>query len=303
MEALFMPGLTKLYRADFTGAREDCGRAVAEFDDRERTKLWAGHTGQNSGVTHRCYLSLALWHLGYPDQALAVNREMLALAREIKHPFSLTYALHHTGWLHQHCRLGAEAQAAGEEEIKISTEQGFAFWHATGTLYRAGGMLEQGKLQEALPLIQKGMAAYTATGAGLALPFYHSILGDAYTRAGRFDDALKALDDGIAIADKNEDWFQYAELHRLKGDLALARSPSDEDAAESLYRQAIEFTRRQKSKSFELRATTSLCRLLQRQGRGIDGVRELAPIYDSFTEGFGTPDLIAAKSLLDQLRA
>jgi tetratricopeptide (TPR) repeat protein len=302
MEALFMPGLTMLYRADFTGARENCGQAVSEFDDRERTKFWAEHTGQNSGVTHRCYLSLALWHLGYPDQALAMNREMVEVARAVKHPFSLAYAMHHKGWLHQHCRLGAITQEAGDEEIQIAEEQGFAFWHATGTLYRAGGLLQQGQLQDALPLIQKGMSAYTGTGAGLALPFYHSILGDALMQAGRFDESLKALDDGIAIADKNDDWFQYAELHRLKGELALARTTASESDAESLFIRAIEIARQQKSRSFELRATMSLGRLWQRQGRRDDAVRELSTIYNSFTEGFDTPDLIDARSLLETVK-
>src|SRR5262249_5957930 len=149
---------------------------------------------------HRCYLSLALWHLGYPDQALAVSHEMVALARQVAHPFSLAYALHHKGWLHQHCRLGAVAQEAGEEESAIALEQGFAFWHATGTLYRAAGLLQQGHQGEARRALEQGLDAYRATGAGLALPFYLSTLGDAYTRAGKFEEALKALDEGLAIA-------------------------------------------------------------------------------------------------------
>jgi serine/threonine protein kinase/predicted ATPase len=303
MEALFMPGLTMLYRADFSGARERCEKAVTEFDNRAHTKFWASHTGQNSSVTHRCYLSLAFWHLGFPDQALATNREMVEVARAVKHPFSLAYAMHHSGWLHQHCRLGVEAQAAGDEEIQIATEQGFAFWHATGTLYRAAGLLQQGQLEQALPLILKGLDDYRRTGAGLALPFYLSILGDAYTQAGRFDDALKTLEEGIVLADKTDDWFQYAELHRLKGDLALARSPADYMEAESLFLRATEIARSQKSRSFELRATLSLCQLWHRQGRHGDARRALAAIYGTFTEGFSTPDLLAAKSLLDELAA
>ena len=70
MEALFLKGLTRLYRGDFAGARECCARAIAEFDNRERTAFWAGLVGEDAGVTHRCYLALALWHLGFPDQAL-----------------------------------------------------------------------------------------------------------------------------------------------------------------------------------------------------------------------------------------
>jgi serine/threonine protein kinase/predicted ATPase len=301
MEALFTPGLTMLYRAEFAGARDNCGKAVAEFDDRERTKTWAVHTGQNSSVTHRCYLSLALWHLGFPDQALARNLEMVELARAVGHPFSLTYALHHTGWLHQHCRLGVEAQAAGEEEIQIATEQGFAFWQATGTLYRAAGLLQQGHRQAALPLLVKGLSAYRATGAGLALPFYYSILGDAYTQAGNFDEALKVLDNGLAIADKNDDWFQYAELHRLKGELLRLRSPDSPTEAESCFVQALNTARLQGSKSWELRVTMSLCRLWQEQGRRSEAYRALSQIYGWFTEGFSTPDLMDAKALLEEL--
>src|SRR5262249_15150833 len=236
-----------------------------------------------------------------PDQALAMNREMVELARAVAHPFSLTYALHHKGWLHQHCRLGADVQAAGEEEIQIATEQGFAFWQATGTLYRAAGLLQHGKLQAALPLLLQGLSAYRATRAGLALPFYHSILRDAYTQAGNFDEALKVLDDGIAIADKNDDCFQYAELYRLKGELLRLRSPDSPTEAESCFLQALDTARRHGSKSWELRATMSLCRLWQKQGRRSEACRALSQIYGWFTEGFSTPDLMDAKALLEEL--
>ena len=77
MEALFLKGLTRLYRGDFAGARDCCARAIADFDDRERTAFWAALVGEDAGVTHRCYLALALWHLGFPDKALQLNDEML----------------------------------------------------------------------------------------------------------------------------------------------------------------------------------------------------------------------------------
>ena len=73
MEALFMPGVTMFYRAQFAGARACYEKALAAYDDRERTKFWTAYTGHDAGVTHRCYLALALWHLGYPDQALKVD--------------------------------------------------------------------------------------------------------------------------------------------------------------------------------------------------------------------------------------
>ena len=112
---------------------------MADYDDRERTKFWTAYTGHNAGVTHRCYLALALWHLGYPDQALELDREMRELARTIGHPFSLGHALDFTAFLYHYCRLGAEVQAAAEEEMAIGTEQGFPLWHALGTLHKGAG--------------------------------------------------------------------------------------------------------------------------------------------------------------------
>jgi class 3 adenylate cyclase/predicted ATPase len=301
MEALFMAGETRLYRADFAGARDSFAKAVAEYDDRERTKIWAAQTSHNAGITCRSNLAVALWHLGYPDQALKVNREMRELAREIAHPFSLAYALHHTCWLYQLCRLGAEVRAAAEEEIALATEQGFALWHATGTFFLGSAALLESRPEEGLPLLLKGLNAFRSTGAALTLPIQLSILGDAYTKAGRFEDALRALDEGIALADKNDERFQEAELHRLKGELLLAELPDQAATAEASFRQAIEAAQRQQSRAWELRATMSLARLWQRQGRRDEARIALAAVYGAYTEGFTTPDLVDVITLVESL--
>lgn len=208
MEALLLRGLTMLYRGDFPGAHEALARSIADYDDRARTAYWAGLIGEDAGVTNRRYLALALWHLGYPDRAQELNRETLALAREINHPFSLEYALHHTGWLLQHCRLGGPAQRAGDEGIRIATEQGYPFWHASGTLYQGAGLLLQGRVDEALGLIEKGLAAYRATGAELALTYYLSLLGDAFIQAGRFNDAHRILNEALLLVKKTTSVFR-----------------------------------------------------------------------------------------------
>ena len=300
MEALFLKGLTRLYRGDFAGARECCARAIAEFDDRERTAFWAGLVGEDAGVTHRCYLALALWHLGFPEQALKLNGEMVKLARAINHPFSLEYALHHTGWLYQHCRLGMKAQEAGEEQIRIATEQGFLFWHASGTLYAAGGLVLQGRLEQGIRLLQNGLEAYRGTGAELAVPYYLSVLADGCLQAGRFAEARAALNEALALVEKNGERFQEAELHRLKGELALAES-GDQTSAEECFRRAVGTAQRQQSKAWELRATTSLVRLWRKQGRREEAFRALGTVHGVFTEGFTMPDLVDAVALLESL--
>jgi serine/threonine protein kinase/predicted ATPase len=301
MEALFMPGATMFYRARFADARVCHEKALAAYDDRERTRFWASHTGHNAGVTHRCYLALALWHLGYPDQALSLDRETHELARTIGHAFSIGHAVDFTAFLHHYCRLGAEVQAAGEEELARATEQGFQLWTALGTLHKATGIFLQGRCEDALPLLLKGFSAFRATGAEVRLPAYLGILGDAFTQAGRFEDAHNALDEGLAVAEKNDDRCHEAELYRLKGELLRAVSPDQMVVAEGYFLRATETARRQQSKGWELRAAMSLARLWQGQDRRDDARAALAMVYGTYKEGFTTPDLVEAGALLEAL--
>jgi tetratricopeptide (TPR) repeat protein len=302
MEALFLLGVTLFYRGDFVGAVAQYEKALSRYDDRERTALWASRVGEDAGITHRCYLALALWQLGYPEQAQRVSQETLKLARAIGHPFSLAYAQHHTSWLYHQLGLPAETKAASEEGIQTAAEHGFAMFHATGSLYKAAGILLEGRPHEALPLLKRGLEAYRATGAGLALPYYLSILGDACIQASRPDDASNALAAGLAIAEQTDELCQKAELYRLQGELAV-RTGSPNGDAETHFRRAIEMAQSQLSKAWELRATTSLARLCKRQGRRDEARQMLFDTYAWFTEGFDTPDLKLAKALLNELDA
>jgi predicted ATPase len=298
MEALFMQGATMFYRARFVDARASCEKALADYDDRERTRFWAAHTGHNAGVTHRSYLALALWHLGYPDQALRLGRETHQLARSIGHAFSLEHAVDFMAFLCHYCRLGAEVRAAADEELAIATDQGFQLWHALGTLHKGTAMLLEGRPEEALPFLHAGFSAFRATGTGVRIPAYLAMQADAYTRLARFEDARRALDEGLEVAEKNDDRCHEAELHRLKGELLLAESPDQGPAAEDCFRCAIETADSQGSKGWALRATISRARMWHRLGRRDVAHSALAAAYSAYTEGFDTPDLVEAQKLL-----
>jgi serine/threonine protein kinase/predicted ATPase len=299
MEALFMQGVTMFYRGQFADARAHFEKAISSYDDRERTKAWAAHTGHNAGVTHRCYLALTLWQLGFPDQAEKVMTEARELADRIGHAFTTAHAIDFTAVFYQRSRVGAKVQRAAEGEIALATEQGFQLWHALGTLHKSAGMLLQGRTDDAIPVLLEGLQSFRATGAGLRIPYYLGILGDAYTRAGRFGDAHRVLDEALETAEKDDDRVQEAELNRLGGELLLRESPENAGAAEACFTRAIDLARRQQSKAWELRATTSLARLWQRQHRREEARSALAAVYGSYTEGFATPDLVDARALLE----
>jgi predicted ATPase len=202
--------------------------------------------------------------------------------------------------LHLYCRRGVEVRAAAEEELAIGTEQSFQLWRALGTLHIGASLLLEGKREEALPQLLNGISAFRATGAAVRFPTYLGMLADAYTQAARYEDAHKALNEALVVAEKNDDRCHEAELHRLKGELLLAEAPA-ENAAEGCFRRAIETARRQQSRAWELRATMSLARLWQRQGKRSEARAALASVYGAYTEGFKTPDLVDAAMLLEGL--
>jgi predicted ATPase len=114
-------------------------------------------------------------------------------------------------------------------------------------------------------------------------------------------EGLSAVREALAELEETEARYIEAELNRLEGELVLAAEAPDESGAEAAFRKALAIAQGQGAKSFELRAATSLARLLARQGRRKEARALLAPIYDWFTEGFETADLKAAKALLDLL--
>jgi predicted ATPase len=239
-----------------------------------------------------------LWHLGYPDQALRLSDETVALARQIGHPFSLDYSLHHCAWLYLQIRLPVRLRAVAEEESAIAAEQGFALWHASGMFFQGAGRLLPAEREHAMPWLQKGLHAWRVTGAKLTLSYQLSTLVEAYTQEGLFADAHRTLVEGLALVSETGECCYEAELQRLSGELLLAEAAEYARLAEQCFHQAIATARRQQSRAWELRATMSLARLWQREGRREEAQAALAAIYGTYTEGFTTPDLVDAAELL-----
>ena len=296
MEANFSVAITRFYRGDFLGSRAACERCSA-LQDAEQCRLHARYTGQYASTAFRCYRALSSWHLGYPDLALQEIEDAVAHARSLDHPFSLAYALHHAGWVCYQCRLGERGQQFGEEVIALSAEQGFAFWAALGAISRGSGLLVQGRLEEALGDITRGVAAFRATGSNMSLSHYHGYFAEIHWKAGRPREAQQELDETFASVERSNNRFYEAELHRLQGEVLRAGTGAPE-AVEACFNRSLDVARRQQAKSWELRSAMSLCRLRSDQGRAEEGRRQLAEVYEWFTEGFDTADLVDARALL-----
>lgn len=256
--------------------------------------------GQDPGVACLSYAARAIWCLGYPDRALERIQSALTLARELSHPFSLAYALYLTAVLYQYRREREATQEWAEALIALSSEQEFPFWLAAGTIMRGWALAEKGQREEGIAQMRQGLADWRATGLELVRPYFLALLAETYGKTGQAEEGLAVLAEALASACKSRERFHEAELYRLKGELLLVLSKENQLEAEACFRQALEVTRWQGAKSWELRAVMSLSRLLQKQGKKKEVKKILAGIYGWFTEGFDTRDLKEAKALLEE---
>jgi predicted ATPase len=288
-----------LYLGELTLAREYSEQGIALYDSQHHSLAFL-YGGDDPGVCCLCHRAHALWALGYPDKALKSAHDALTLARSLSHPFSQALALIFATILHQFRRERPAAQELADTAITLSTDQGFPYFLAWGIILQGWALSEQGQ-REGIALIREGLAAYQATGAGSFRPYHLALLAGGYRSAGQADEALSAVAEALTWADKNDERFYEAELHRFKGELLLRQDDTNTAEAQSCFERAIEVARKQSAKSWELRATTSLARLLRDTGRRDEARAMLADIYGWFTEGFDTPDLKDAKALLEEL--
>jgi len=244
--------------------------------------------------------------LGYPDQALRQGLEGLTLAQEISHPFSLAFALHYAALVHQSRREVPLTHERAEALLALAREHKFPLWLAWGTIPWGWVLAEQGRGEEGVAQLRQGLVASRATGADYWRTLFLATQAEVHGKIGQAAEGLSVVAEALAAVDKTGERFCEAELYRLKGQLTLqseVRGPKSEveREAEECFQKAIEIARRQQAKSLELRATMSLARLWQQQGKQKDAHQMLVEIYGWFTEGFDTKDLQDAKTLLAEL--
>jgi predicted ATPase/class 3 adenylate cyclase len=255
---------------------------------------------QTSMITAQSCMTLQL--LGRVDQAAKASEEALSRARSSQHLFTLAQALLQAGILPCFAKRETEKISAYAEEVgALAEEMGFAEWRST--FQRGWALAELGDLEKGVAGMEMGVEEFKRRGGIPRLPIHLAWLANGYARLGQTDRALILLDQILADAERSGTVVDNAEILRIKGEVLLMRDRCAEDAAESCFRSAIEIAQGQEAKWWELRATTSLARLLRDTNRRDEARAMLAEIYNWFTEGFDTADLKDAKALLDELSA
>jgi predicted ATPase len=293
-------GATLYHLGAVASAYTHDAQGIALYDAQQhRTSAFL--YGEDSGVICHSHAAWELWYLGSPDQGLGQSHEAVTLARQIAHPFSLGFAWGMTAMFHQFRREVRAAHECAEAAISLTTEQGFPYWMTVGAMLRGWSLAYQGQAQEGIAQITQGLLTYRATGAELLRPYFLALLAEAYSVIGQPEAGLLVLTEALALVDTTGERWCEPELYRLQGALLLQQHLDNQPEAERCFQRAIMIAQDQQAKSLELRATTSLARLWQQQGKRREAYDLLAPVYHWFTEGFDTADLKDVKALLEVL--
>jgi len=303
IEAHHALGVSCICEAEFVKGLDHCDQVIALYDPARH----AAHVytyGQDPAAICHIHAAHARWFLGYPEQALQRVAVGLALGRKQTHPGNLATIAAFAALVQQISRNVAAVQELAATAVKISTEHELAFPGGMGTILSGWALTQLGRSEQGIAQMEQGMAGMRAADAVMLMPYFSSLLAEAYGDAGRLQEAWELL----AELDPRREPYWEAELHRLKGELILKRcadqnSPTSSHLqAEECFRKALAVARAQTGKSLELRAAMSLARLWLQQRKPAAADDLLTEVFAWFTEGFATPDLREAKALLEQVR-
>jgi predicted ATPase/DNA-binding winged helix-turn-helix (wHTH) protein len=294
-----MMGASLHYLGDQVNARLHIERVLPFLD---RIRLYRFQFDQASAA--RCILAHVLWLQGFPERAVRTSQSSVDGARASQHALSLCNALAQAA-----CPMAlfvgdlAAAEHWVAMLIEHSDRHALAVWQILGRCLKGVLLIRRGEGAAGLPLLRVALEELRTTGFVLRYTGFLGVLAEGLGSAGQVAEGLMAIEDALERSERNDARWCMAELLRIKGELLLLENASNAAVSgEDHFRQALDWARRQGALSWELRAATSLARLLRDQGRSADVTALLQPVYDRFTEGIATADLKAAKALLDDPR-
>ena len=278
------------FRGELTQAMQHLEATIASYKETD----WSGDI-YDPRTEALLSMGVLLWHLGSGDQGRAKIREAISLSERLKSPGCMAVSLGNASGFYMTLREPGTVREAAQRLSTLASEQQLPLFVAQGSVYRGWAMAEQGRADEGLALIRAGLDSLATLGNRLALPHYFRALSEAQARAGQIEEALATIEQAFSTVGEMQ--INLPGVLWWRGELHLKRR--DETLADRDFREAIAVARRIGSKAFELRATTSLARLLAKKGKREDARAMLAAIYNQFTEGFDSADLKDARALLN----
>jgi predicted ATPase len=313
-------GIAYFWRGDVAQSRTHDDTVLALYDEynEEQRRHFADLMNTDPTSDVGVHGSLGTWMQGYPDRAVQLCDANDAYERQRGHSFDLGWVLTGGGMLWDLLREPARLLARIEEAEQLGRTHSLPFIsEVLAQIMKGIAWVRAGRLTEGIPQLRRAMETYNTDGGMLWMPYYRAALAEGLALSGDLAGGLRLIEEGltqIARPGWEERWY-LAEVLRLKGAILLMQesqkskietdprplTPDPQAEAEACFLQAIGVAQQQQAKSWELRASISLARLWQQQGKYQEAYELLAPVYNWFTEGFDTKDLQEAKALLEEL--
>jgi class 3 adenylate cyclase/predicted ATPase len=291
--------MTSFLCGEYELARESALRGTASYDSNVHHSQARRFGGHDPFVCAQTVAGLASWTLGFPQRALTSADEALVLARKLDHPDTLALALDEAAQIHQLCGKPRVVEERAQELLALAREWGFLEYRATAEFLHGWTLAARGQVEAGAAQMRRVQDGDFHMGAEIAEPYFVCLAAETYSNVSDTEEGLDLLNEALLLTRNSGMHYWDAELIRMRGVLVLALSGTEE--AEASFEHAIRTARDRRAKSLELRAATSLARLLQGRGDSTRGRAVLKPVYDWFTEGFDTADLTEARVLLEEL--
>jgi len=300
IEAYYLSGIVSCAMGDFVSGQNDLEECIRLYGNEER-KVHLALYGQDAKASALGWLAMGLWALGYPDEALERAKEALAFVQDTTQPFVLARGLAGVGFVHVYRREPQGQDSTLLAAIALCGEQGFAYFHAVVSAFQGSNLVNQGRTEEGIALMQENIGALRTIGSELLFTVILGNLASAHLALQQVEEGLAVVDDALKCVERNGEHWGESELHRIRGRLLLTRGLHDTGPAEACFGKALEVARQQQAKSYQLRAATSLAHLWHRQGKNTQAKAMLSDAISIWPEGLDTADLRDARQLRQQL--
>ncbi|MBV8969701.1 MAG: protein kinase, partial [Verrucomicrobia bacterium] len=225
-----------------------------------------------------CYRALSEWHLGEIASCQANMDEAISLAKELKDMHALAVALHFAAYLAHDERNPTKVERLASELIELSTRHHYAQWLAVGSILHGWARSAFGDSTEGVSWIEGGIADYRATNSILATPYFLALKAEALNLANRTSEAIEAINEAEAVAERFEQRRHLSELHRLRG-VFLAAMGADEAQIKASFCEAIRIAKEQKSIPLEKRAEATFAEYRRQKASGSGDRRFRLPLW------------------------
>jgi tetratricopeptide (TPR) repeat protein len=299
MNAHRLLGVTAFYLGRFASSLDHMEQVIQAYEPSRHSALGFVY-GSDPCLSALSYAAMCLMYTGFPDRAAVYSQQALQLARDLSYPFALAFALLHALWLYT---LHDDIQAILEtvdEQMTLASEHGFPIHLAIARYHKYFAIGVSSEAPESVQEMRQAIADWQATGAQCGKAAMLGGIARACLRVGQTEDGLTCISEALSLIRQKGERYDEATQYRIRGELLLEQGACVHEV-EASFKQAIEVAHQLDARLSELWATTSLARLWQQQDRGEEARHALAAIYSWFDEGFDSPVLRAARSLLAEL--